>query len=34
MKAARAPVVKRVAPILMVIALGWLVRVLIRRRRH
>jgi len=33
-KTAGAPVVKRVAPILMVVALGWLVRVLIRRRRR
>jgi carbon monoxide dehydrogenase subunit G len=34
MKAAGAPLMKRVAPILMVIALGWLVRVLIRRRKR
>jgi len=34
MKSAGAPVMKRVAPILMVVALGWLARVLIRRRRR
>jgi carbon monoxide dehydrogenase subunit G len=34
MKTAGAPVVKRVAPILALIAIGWLVRVLIRRRRR
>ena len=33
-KAAGAPVVKRVAPIVIVVALGWLLRVLIRRRRR
>jgi len=34
MRTAGAPVMKRVAPILMVVALGWLLRVLIRRRRR
>jgi carbon monoxide dehydrogenase subunit G len=34
MKAAGAPVIKRLAPILMLVALGWLVRVVIRRRRR
>ena len=33
-KAVGAPVIKRVAPIVMVVALGWLLRVLIRRRRR
>jgi len=32
--AAGAPVMKRVAPILALVAIGWLVRVLIRRRRR
>ena len=34
MKTAGAPVVKRVAPILALVAIGWLLRVLIRRRRR
>jgi len=34
MKTAGAPVVKRVAPIVIVVALGWLLRVLIRRRNR
>jgi carbon monoxide dehydrogenase subunit G len=33
-KALGAPVIKRVAPIVIVVALGWLLRVLIRRRRR
>ncbi len=33
-KAVGAPVIKRVAPIVMVVAIGWLLRVLIRRRRR
>jgi len=34
MKTASAPVVKRVAPILALVAIGWLLRILIRRRRR
>jgi len=33
MDAAGAPIAKRVAPILAIVAVGWLLRVLIRRRR-
>jgi uncharacterized protein len=33
MDAAGAPIAKRVAPILAIVAIGWLLRVLIRRRR-
>ena len=33
-KTAGAPVVKRVAPIVALVAIGWLLRVLIRRRRR
>jgi hypothetical protein len=34
LESAGAPVAKRVAPILALVAIGWLVRVLIRRRRR